>query len=245
LSRKRLVCLLPARNACGDLPRFLGSAEFYCDSIVALDDGSTDNTRTLLETHPLVNVLLTNPVREGYAGWDDSSNRNRLLQAAGILDPDWIISIDTDECLDPSDARALRHFLETDADPANAYGLMLFHMGNDEEHYFPWPNWKHRLFAYEAGQRFRNMRFHFQVIPTSIPRSSWVKTTLRIQHFGMMTEERRRARIAKYRDADPSGEFRHGYDRMHRGSASDLPRWEPRPSDLPALLNVPSWVLPV
>jgi glycosyltransferase involved in cell wall biosynthesis len=236
--------LLPARNASADLPRFFASAERFADAIIALDDGSTDDTRSLLEAHPLVNILLTNPVRHSYAGWNDSANRNRLLEAAAGLCPEWVISIDADESLDPTDAAALRRFLETDALTDHAYGLMLFHMADDPEHYFPRCQWKQRLFAYETGQHFRPRRFHFQVVPPSIRRSAWVKTTLRIQHFGMLTEERRLARIAKYHEVDPDAAYDHGYGRMNRKSRPDLPVWEPRPPDLPVVLNVPDWVLP-
>ena len=103
--RTPVVCLLPARNAAADLPGFFESAARFCDAVVALDDGSTDRTRELLEASPLVKVVLTNPRREDYRGWDDAANRNRLLAAAGGLNPRWIFSMDADERLDAADAR--------------------------------------------------------------------------------------------------------------------------------------------
>ncbi|MBA3276265.1 MAG: glycosyltransferase family 2 protein [Chloroflexia bacterium] len=114
-----LVCLLPVRNAEVDLPDFLANAATFCDAIVALDDGSTDGSLTLLEAHPLVTVLPQNPRREDYRAWDDAANRNRLLAAALALDPppEWLISLDADERLDARDAASLRSFLETDALP--------------------------------------------------------------------------------------------------------------------------------
>ena len=84
-----MVSLLPARNAAADLPGHLESVARFADTVVALDDGSTDDTRAILEAHPLVHTVLTNPRREGYAGWDDSANRNRLLAAALGLAPAW------------------------------------------------------------------------------------------------------------------------------------------------------------
>jgi hypothetical protein len=87
MPRTPLVCLLPARNAVADLPGFLESAEGFCDAIVALDDGSTDDTASVLAKSTLVKVLLRNPRREDYRGWDDYENRSRLLAAAADLDP--------------------------------------------------------------------------------------------------------------------------------------------------------------
>src|SRR2546422_3909092 len=116
-ARHGLVCLLPARNAAADLPELLEGAEGFCDAIVALDDGSTDDTQAILEASPLVEILLTNPPRAGYAGWHDGENRNKLLAAAAALDPGWIISVDADERIDPDDAATLRAFVDTDAVP--------------------------------------------------------------------------------------------------------------------------------
>ena len=97
-----LVVLVPARNAAGDLPGLFGSIRGLADAVVALDDGSTDGTREVLAAEPLVEVLLTNRRRENYRGWDDAANRNRLLEAAAALEPEWILSLDADERIDQS-----------------------------------------------------------------------------------------------------------------------------------------------
>lgn len=236
--RTKLVCLLPARNTAVDLPGFFESAERFCDAIVALDDGSTDNTRELLEAHPLVKILLANPRRESYAGWNDARNRNQLLEAAAELNPEWIISIDADERLDPSDAAALREFLDQDALPGCAYGFRVFPMQYDLQHYVPESLWVYRLFAYEPGQELpEEARLHFTPVPTDIPRVLYIKTTLRIQHLGHMTEERRRASREKYRQADPEREYRSEYVKLPPDPLSELRLWEPRPADLHALFD--------
>src|SRR5215207_4109597 len=102
----KLVCLLPVRNGEADLPGYLEAVEGLADAVVALDDGSTDGTRQILERHPLVKRVLVNPPRADYVGWDDAANRNRLLEAAADLAPDWILSLDADERIPPDDAAA-------------------------------------------------------------------------------------------------------------------------------------------
>jgi glycosyltransferase involved in cell wall biosynthesis len=232
----RVVCLLPARNAAADLPDFFASAARVCDAVVALDDGSTDETRDILAAHPLVACLLTNPVRADYRNWDDAANRNRLLAAAADLEPDWILSIDADERFDPSDAAALRAFLATDALPGCAYGFRHASMRGDPDHYVPRFQCVYRLFAFEPGQRFPSRRLHFVPVPTSIPRSRWFRTTIRLQHVGSLTAERRLARFEKYIEADPDRAFHQDYGHLlYDPPPGELRRWEPRPPDLPVL----------
>ena len=236
MSRTPVVCLLPARNAAADLPGYFESAARFCDAVVALDDGSTDETRELLEGCPLVKVLLTNQRQKSYRDWDDAANRNRLLDAAAELNPEWIISIDADERIDPSDAAALRDFLRWDALPGYAYGFRVFRMQQDLEHYVPQHYlWVYRLFAYVPCQSFPDQRLHFVPLPTSIPRVAWVNTTLRIQHLASATAERRRARFEKYRQADPYNEYQADYTKILRDTSDDLLRWEPRPPGLHVL----------
>jgi glycosyltransferase involved in cell wall biosynthesis len=234
----RLVCLLPARNAAPDLPGCFASLRRFCDAIVALDDGSTDETKAVLAAEPLVEILLENPLRPDYRGWDDAANRNCLLEAAGALRPEWIISVDADERLDAGDAAALLDFLDGDALPGCVYGFRHVPMRADEEHFVPRYQWVYRLFAYTPGQRFPDDRLHFAPVPTAIPRARWFRTTLRIQHLGGMTEGRRLARFAKYLEADPDRTYQADYTNLLRTPAeSELRLWVVRPPGLPVLLG--------
>lgn len=233
-SRPTLVCLLPARNCEADLPGYLESVGGFADAVVALDDGSTDRTGEILAGDPLVKVMLSNPRREGYAGWDDSGNRSRLLAAAADLHPRWILSLDADERIDADDAKALREFVERDALPGFAYGFRVFRMIGDLDHYDRSDLWVYRLFAHVPGHAFSDKRLHFVPVPTSIPRAQWLRTTIRIQHTSSLTDERRRARFDKYQEADPRRDFQQDYDHL-LDEAGPLLRWERRPAGLPVL----------
>jgi glycosyltransferase involved in cell wall biosynthesis len=233
----QVACLLPARNCAEDLPGWFESVARVADAVVALDDGSTDATRTILAGHPLVRRLLVNPVRASYEGWDDGANRARLLDAAAGLSPAWIISLDADERIPADDAAALRRFLRTAADPSRAYLLTRYRMVGDLDHFDAGrPFLVGRLFAFEPGQRMPRERLHFVPIPTSIPSTRWVRTTLRIQHLAGLTPERQRARVAKYREADPGRRFGRRYGPLLRPPA-DVQRWPPRPPELPVVTN--------
>ncbi len=230
------VCLLPARNCAHDLSEYFESVARFADAIVALDDGSTDETRAVLEAHPLVQRVLTNPRRSDYRGWDDAANRARLLEAAAELEPDWVISLDADERIDPTDAVALRAFVDGGAARDAAYLLRVYRMIDGLEHYDDASLWVGRLFPFEPGQTFPSDRLHFVPLPTSIPPDRWRRTTFRIQHLASATEDRRQQRFAKYREADPHLEFQSEYSHLLTPPGR-LVRWWPRPVDLPVIAN--------
>ena len=54
-----------------------------------------------------------------------------------------------------------------------------------------------------AGAQLPAGRLHAVPVPAEIPPERYVRTTVRIQHLGGATEERRRERYRKYREADP------------------------------------------
>ena len=99
-----MACLLPTRNSASDLPGYLESVGSFSDTVVALDDGSTDATPRMLQESSLVRVLLRNPRRQSFAGWDDRSNRQRLLEAASEIGCEWALFLDADERIAADDA---------------------------------------------------------------------------------------------------------------------------------------------
>ena len=224
-----LTILLPVRNGAEDLPAFLDAVSRYADAVVALDDGSTDDSHAILAAHPLVKVLLRNPCRTSYSGWDDAANRNALLDAAGQLGPQWLLSLDADERIDAIEGAALRDFLITDALPGIAYYFRCYPTETENGRYSPIYVWVPRLFAYEPRQRFPSRRLHFAPIPLTIPRAARIYTTFRIQHLGGMTAQRRHARYEKYRQADPDSHYWPDYTvLLDETAAEQLETWEPR-----------------
>jgi hypothetical protein len=234
--RPLVACLLPVRNGAAHLDGWLESVERFADVVVALDDGSTDDTRARLEASPLVARLLTNPVRPSYRGWDDAANRSRLLAAAGELDPEWIMFLDADERLPSDEADALRSFVLDGADPEDAYWFRIYRMVDDEEHYDLKAIWVGRLFAYRPGLRLPTESLHLVPLPSSIPRHRWRPTTIRIQHLGDLTEGHRQARFDKYLEVDPEGLFQADYSNL-LAPRGHVRAWLPRAPDTPYLLR--------
>lgn len=227
-----LVVLLPVRDGAADLPGWLDAVRPLADAVIALDDGSSDDSAAVLEADPLVARVLRSPPRPSAAGWDDGANRQRLLDAAADLRPGWILFLDADERLPARDAHALRAFLEGgEADPRDVYLLRVFRMIGDLRHYDAADLWVARLFAWRPGLQLPRGRLHDVPAPR-VPAAHRVRTTLRIQHLASLTSERRAARHAKYRDADPAGAHHPGYDALLR-APGPLRRFAPRPEGLP------------
>ncbi len=227
----RVACLIPARNAATDLPGALESASAFADFVVALDDGSTDSTRQVLDAAPGVAALLSSPRRATYAGWDDAANRRRLLDAARELRADWVVFLDADERIDPEDAAALRDFLLADALPGLAYGLRLHRA---------WADGVtgrcvnvYRAFHAGPGADLPDRRLHFTPVPSSLEAQRLVRTTVRLRHLD--SAERLRDRLEKYREADPAGEFSTAGNPLLAEPTGDVQQWRRRPAGLEVL----------
>jgi glycosyltransferase involved in cell wall biosynthesis len=233
----RTVCLLPARNAAAHLKGWFDSVERFADAVIALDDGSTDDTAKVLRAHPLVERVLTNPRRETYQGWDDAANRSRLLAAAAELHPAWIMQLDADERIPADDAEALRSFLRSDAaDTDAAYLFRVHRMIGDLGHFDRADLWVGRLFASNASHRFPERSLHFVALPTSIPRDRWRKTTVRIQHLASIDEQARHDRYRKYLESDPERRYQASYENL-LDEPAQASGWSARPPGLPAVMN--------
>lgn len=227
-----IACLIPVRNAEDDLPGCLESARRFADFVVALDDGSTDGTRALLDASNLVRRTLSNPVRGSYSGWNDSANRQRLLDEAGELGAEWIVFLDADERIDPDDAQVLRHFLESgSALPGCAYGLRLYRDWGDEG-VDPRPSIVFRCFAWRPSLKLPADRLHPIPVPISIPDRAWLPTTIRMRH--LHSAPRSEARIARYAEADPGDEWRRGAHDPDQAGIERVP-WSARPIGIPPL----------
>lgn len=235
--RPLVAALLPVRNEAGRLRAWLDGARILADVVIALDDGSTDESAALLEADPLVVALLRDPVRPGYEDWNDADNRQCLLDAAAGVRPRWVVQLDADESIDAEDAAALRTFLETDALPGCAYGL---------RHHRAWGDliddreiWVYRVFAWRPELRLpHDRRLHFNPVPESIPRAAWLRTTIRLRHEGAGDDEGVAARARKYAEADPAGEYRANTGGMEASpNPSALVPWTARPSGSAVLVD--------
>ena len=136
-----LTLLVPVRNGSQYLTRFIAQASRLASDIVALDDGSTDDTRSILANSPKVSHVIPRPVRPTFAGWDDLANRNALLDHLTAKSyHGWALFLDVDELLDDDDAVTLQEKIGDGSFRRDTvYGLRVFRMVHDLEHYYKKP----------------------------------------------------------------------------------------------------------
>src|SRR5690349_7972142 len=113
----KIVAVTRVRNEADIIEPFIRHHARHCDKIIVLDDGSTDGTYELLtelvqEQLPL--VILKEPV----IGYEQSRYMTLLLHTAKQkFGADWILPLDADEFIEPSDGKNLADVLR-DQPPA-------------------------------------------------------------------------------------------------------------------------------
>ena len=93
-----LVAALRVKNEAWILRFTLSCLSDFCDAIVVVDDGSTDDTVKILREFKKVKKIFENrPVSE--ADMDEPRDWNKLTQMATEIDASWILFLDADEMI--------------------------------------------------------------------------------------------------------------------------------------------------
>jgi hypothetical protein len=211
-----LTLLVPVRNGSQYLTRFLAHASGFASDVVALDDGSTDETRSILSASSTVSHVIPRPVRQTFAGWDDLGNRNALLDHLTAKNyHGWALFLDVDELLDDEDALILQKIIgDGTLRQDMVYGLRVFRMVHDLDHYYKKPLTVYRIFYVTPGCRIAGERLHFHPVPQKFAPETWRPTNLRIKHLSSLTAELRVQRYSKYREADPNNHLQSSYQNL-------------------------------
>lgn len=207
----RLLALLPIRDHALYLPGFLANVAPHVDGIIALDDGSTDETRAILEHHPEVLEVLRNPVDR--PSWDEMGNHAQLLEAAARHGAEWVLSIDADERLERDfRCRCERVIRRGRWLGYTAYALRLRELWDARDRYRVDGIWGQktvpRLYALRPDHRLDRRELH----GSKAPRQARIEgrypiADLNLYHLGMLTPELRDARRKRYELLDPTARW--------------------------------------
>ncbi len=91
-----IIVLIQTKNESKNVPEVLTHLNNFCDGIILLDDGSTDDTYEKSNDKKL--LVKAKKLYKGY--FDDLENRNQLLRIASFFKSEWFIFIDADERID-------------------------------------------------------------------------------------------------------------------------------------------------
>jgi len=92
----KIIALLPVKNEAWILPTFISSVEPIVDKIIAIDDGSTDDSKKILKNAGA--LVIDNPFSTR-RGWAEYKIRQKLLDLGREHGGTHFICIDADEAL--------------------------------------------------------------------------------------------------------------------------------------------------
>ena len=200
---RRLVAVYRVKDCAATIQQSLDATASFADQICVLDDGSTDETSRICREHPAVTRYEFQQLP-----FDERRDRNRLLQLAGDLSPDWVISVDGDELFELSRPRAERLMHLTDPH-VKVLGFHWYTFWEPTHEYFRADGIfggmsGMRMFRWEPGQRIQlgtPEGLHCGNIP-QFPEGAQRFTSTRVRHLGYDSAPLRQAKFEFYRDLD-------------------------------------------
>ena len=211
------------RNSGDRLSSQLEKMSEYCDGVCAVNDRSTDNTRDVLRSHPLVKNEVTIPSDLSSQPWyfDEGTLLNLCYKLAEVCKPDWIIRIDDDEEL--FGAHGVRRFLAEQPASVAAVAFPRVSTWSDVEYPDMVPLMSKATAPQGAGlwrfhrDVFAAKRFHNPRIPAQVYSAGTViqADSMSLMHDGWDTLKKRIEKVDLYNQLDPTCELNGGvpYDR--------------------------------
>lgn len=180
------VCMI-VKDASGMLKRCLDSIAYMAVEIIAIDTGSTDNTKEILAEYGAQISDGPNPIE---AGFDECRNMS-IEKAIG----DWIHWIDTDEEL-TNQERMYRYFQNNIFD---AYQIRQVHHTVEPAPGNFKPDLPARFFRNKPEWKFYGMVHEHPELNgmNEGPGFSWVLPDVDISHYGYLTESIRKGRFVR------------------------------------------------
>jgi len=221
----KVVAMLRVKNEARWIRKTLDSLLPLAETVLVMDDGSTDETAHLCSAYDRVTVL---PSPFADQPIDEVRDKNWLLAAAGREDPTWVICIDGDEALMEADIHLLNELMATHAAPA--YSLRVLYLWDDEQHMrvdgiygrFTRPS----VFRWKPGTMFHGTgqggNFHCSNIPREMHTDAR-KVDVRLLHYGYMHKADRLRKYEWYNRIDPQNDAEDCYRHMVLGDMPHLP----------------------
>ncbi|MDQ2650834.1 MAG: glycosyltransferase family 2 protein [Actinomycetota bacterium] len=206
---RRLLAVVQARDEERYLPGLLANLAPQVDGIVALDDGSIDSTRAILDAHPAVVEVLTRERADDV--WDEPGNMARLLDAAHRHGADWVLAIDADERVERG-FRARAELVLDDADARGGQALMVRLLDLWDA-----PDLVRMDGGWGTARRARLVRGgvvsqnQAALHGSWAPPGNWPPAPLLLYHLRMIDPLDRQARRDRYEELDPDRRWQPSY----------------------------------
>lgn len=215
-----VMCL---RNEEYHLPTFFEHIRKYVDGFVALDDGSTDKTISILENEHKMLKVIKNPVTNKL-DWDEAENRKTLLNETYKLSTDkdntWVLCCDPDERFELRFLKKMKSLCKPEI--KIAYGVHFREIHDNKKYYRCDGIWNDKqkfiLFPLQKEMDYDsiyNHRHHINWYYKEIS-DKLELTEYNLYHLKMLKKSEREKRANLYNKLDPNLEIQPiGYDYLY------------------------------
>lgn len=201
----KIIGLLRVKNEARWIREVVESLLPVCESVLVMDDHSTDDTAAICQSVPNV-MVLPSP----FDDLNEARDKGWLLEQAQAFNPDWVVFIDGDEVLEKEGPDKIRSIVQS-----SGYSVVSFHV------VYYW-NDVHTIRTDRIYSKFMRpsmfrvtgkgqswlMRgganLHCSNVPLNLHSSPILQSEVKLMHYGYIDAELRRKKYEWYNKIDPN-----------------------------------------
>ena len=223
--KSKIVTVYRLKNEEQWIKKSLESVLSFCDSVIVLDNNSSDDTVKICNAFSDVSVIT-----QGDLPFDESRDRNILLQKALELKPDYVLSMDGDEILIPNSKEILEEELEVLYPNSSVFMFQFLYMW-DKLNQFRYDGvyeniWQQRLFKtldQPEDLKVFDTNYPGNAHASSIPNNAIgqefpIRSSVKILHYGYFDNNLRQKKFDFYNKLTPDNEEQDKYRHIISGS---------------------------
>ena len=188
----------------GNLERCLKHLSNFCEDIVFCDDSSSDNSIEIAKKYTKNIIILPDDFKK------ELLHKQKLLELALSLNPDWIVSLDPDEIFDRQGElggiRKLCHY--GDEHNIDSFSFLYYNLWKEQKKFRTdelWlKNWQPKLWKNTGELKFNVKEgLHLRQYPLGLKTDR--RTDIKLIHYGFASEENVNKKYSNYQSLGQSG----------------------------------------
>ena len=188
----------------GNLERCLNHMSRFCDGIVFCDDSSTDNSLQIAKKYTKNIIVMPDEFKK------ELYHKQKLLELALSLNPDWIVSLDPDEIFDrQGELDGIRTLCQYgNKHNIDSFSFLYHNLWKDTKNFRIdelWlKNWQPKLWKNTGKLKFDVKEgLHLRQYPLGLKTDR--RTDIKLIHYGFATEENVNKKYSNYQSLGQTG----------------------------------------